>query len=270
MLNNRPQDSIWGNINTCLEIALNVYYVVADQGKGIMVPADKAKQTLSTKALALGKETDGYLYYPEGGTMDVPMYEALQKRVASCDKIKEQALAQMKEIERDGKLRLTEYFGECDSPENIPKGNVEKLNRVRNGILFVNSPEGQCFAVHEVLADYCMSPVAQEFANKQGEYLFYDLATCAVALNELKRVFPEVENIIVSEDSLYSTLNTSFPGYVRVYNSMVNEDERIPQVVAPTGLFLQQHLDNPQEEAAGLSEQEDGFGEHGDDYGFEP
>lgn len=270
MSNNRPQDSIWGNINTCLEIALNIYYVVADKGKGIMIPADKAKQTISAKALALGEEADSYLHYPEGGTMDMPMYEVLQKRVASCDKLKEQALTQMKEIERDGKLRLTEYFGECTPPDNTPDGAVEKLNKIRNGIYLVHSLEGQSFAVHEAIADYYMSPVAQEFACKQGEYLFYDLTTCAAALNELKRIFPEVQDMIVSEDSLYSTLNTNFSGYANLYNSMVDEGEHIPQVEAPTIMFLQQHLDNPPEEAVELSEQGDSFCEQVDDYGYEP
>jgi hypothetical protein len=35
-------------------------------------------------------------------------------------------------------------------------------------------------------------------------------------------------------------------------------------------MFLQQQLDNPPEEAAELSELEEGFGEQVDDYGFEP
>jgi len=242
-----------GKLNTCIEIALNIYYVVADKGNGIMIPTDKAKQTLSLKALALGEEADGYLRYPEGGTMDIPMYEVLQKRAASCDKLKEQALAQMKEIERDGRLRLTEYFGECAPPDNTPKGIVDKLDKVRNGVYFVNSSDEQSFAVHEAIADYYLSPVAPELADKKGEYLFYSITSCAVPINELKGIFPEDGNLIVSEDSLYSTLNTNFPDYVSQYNTLyntVNEDEHIPQVEAPTAMFLQQHLDSPQEETA--------------------
>lgn len=272
MPNNRPQESIWGNINTCIEIALNIYYVIGKKGNGIMIPTDKAKQTLSEKALALGEEADGYLHYPEGGTMDIPMYEVLQKRVATCDKLKTQAMAQMKEIERDGKLRFTEYFGEYVPPDNTPFGAVEKLHKVRNGIYFVNSPEGKSFAVHESVADYYMSPLSPEFAVRQGEYLFYDLTTCAVALNELKKVFPEVSEKIVSEDSLYSTLNTNFPDYVKLYNDMVDKDEHIPQVEAPTTMFLQQHLDSPEEyiSPSGHSQQEYIFEEQVEDYGFEP
>jgi len=48
-----------------------------------------------------------------------------------------------------------------------------------------------------------------------------------------------------------------------------NDVESVLKSYTYVGAFMQ-HLDNQQEEAAGLSEQEDGFGEHGDDYGFEP
>ena len=48
----QPQGaSIWGNINTCVEIALNVYYIYAEHGEGIVIGKEKADQTVSAKAI---------------------------------------------------------------------------------------------------------------------------------------------------------------------------------------------------------------------------
>jgi len=63
-MHNPPQgDSIWGNINTAVEIAVNVYYIFAENGEGIMIPKDKAKDAISEKAAAAGMEDNGYLCY---------------------------------------------------------------------------------------------------------------------------------------------------------------------------------------------------------------
>ena len=53
----QPQGaSIWGNINTCVEIALNVYYIYAEHGEGIVIGKEKAEQTISAKAVEAGNE----------------------------------------------------------------------------------------------------------------------------------------------------------------------------------------------------------------------
>ena len=62
-MNHPSGESIWGNINTALEIALNIYVIVATdengvEREGIMVPKDKAKEILSDKAISMA-EQDG-------------------------------------------------------------------------------------------------------------------------------------------------------------------------------------------------------------------
>ncbi len=76
----QPQGgSIWGNINLCVEIALNIYYIVGDKGEGIAIPKEHAGDNFSHKTVAAGRELEGCLYYPKGETMDMPLYEMMQK-----------------------------------------------------------------------------------------------------------------------------------------------------------------------------------------------
>lgn len=273
-MNHQPQgESIWGNINTVIEIALNVYYIVAENGEGIMIPKDNAKDTISEKAISAGKENKDYLCYGKDETMDIPMYEVLQKRIAACDKIKAEALAQVEEIQRDGHLRLTDYFGECEPPKDTPDGNADQLQKVRNGIYFTETDGITYFAVQEAVADNFLSPLAYEFGKKKGDYLYYDLTTSAVPLHELRQIYSEVNDLVVSEDSLYATLGKNFQAYVTAYNDIVAEESKIPPVEAPTILFLQRQLDEPQRETESPvlapEQEQDNYSEQVEDYGFE-
>jgi len=273
-MHHQPQgDSIWGNINTVAEIALNVYYIFAENGEGIMIPKDKAKDTISEKAAAVGRSDNGYLCYGKDENMDIPMYEVLQRRVAACERIKAQALTQMQEIKRDGSLRLSDYFGECEPPAKTPDGEAGNLQKVRNGIYFASTGDATYFAVHENVAENFMSPIANAFGRKADGYLCYNLTTCAVPLNELRHIYDEADNLIVSEDSLFATLGANFKSYVDIYNDIIHEEERIPPVEAPTTLFLQRQLDAPQAEPAmehSPAHETDNFSEQVEDYGFEP
>jgi hypothetical protein len=103
------------------------------------------------------------------------------------------------------------------------------------------------FAVHEAIADYYMSPMAVEFGRRHGDYFFYDLVTAAVALYELKSFYPEVQALIVSEDSLYATLNEQFLLYTKLHNDQVPEDDWIPQSDALTERFLQVQIEASKE-----------------------
>ena len=68
----QPQgDSIWGNINLCIEIALNIYYLCGEKGEGIVIPKEQAEKDFSPETVAAGKESDGYLYYPKGEAMEM-------------------------------------------------------------------------------------------------------------------------------------------------------------------------------------------------------
>jgi len=278
-MNHPSGESIWGNINTALEIALNIYVIVAKdengiEREGIMVPKDKAKEVLSDKAISMAEQDGDWLCYGED-TKDVPMYEMLQRRVAACKRMEAKAVEMMEKIRRDGKLRLTDYFGECAPPAQQSKASPPPVP-VRNGIYFVQSDGQDFFAVHEAVADNFMSDMAVAFGNRQGEYLLYDLTTAAVPLFELSQIYEEVNELIVSEDSLLSTLNTNFKTYVSYYNELIQEEAKILPVIAPVSLFLQKQLDRSASEPERTGFEEDAtkefhdHGEEAEDFGYEP
>lgn len=277
---NQPSgESIWGNINTAFEIALNIYLIAARdenglEHEGIMVPKSKAKEVLSDKAVNMAEQDGDWLCYGED-TKDIPMYEMLQRRVAACKRMETKAVEMMAEIRRDGKLNLTDYFGECEPPKQA--SNADQLHQVRNGIYLIHSGGEDYFAVHEAVADNFMSDMSEAFGRKDSEYLYYDLTTAAIPLFELRQIYEEVDDLIVSEDSLLATLNANFRSYISYYNELVQEEAKIPPVEAPTGLFLQKQLDREAKEPEGQSHEEPetekdalASGEEAEDFGFEP
>lgn len=248
---NHPQESIWGNINTAIEIALDIYAIVATdengmEHTGIMARKSTAEKNLSPKAVSMAEQDGEWLCYDED-TKDIPMYEVLQRRVAACKKIEAATMKEMAEIKRDGKLNLTDYFGECAPPMETQHGPISDMLKVRNGIYFTQDNKEMQFAVHEAIADNYMSPIAAEFGIRRGDYLLYDTTTAAIPLNELKNVFDEAEALVVSEDSLYATLNKNFSVYTGVYNDIMQDEYKIPAVEAPTSLFLAVQLEQAKE-----------------------
>ncbi len=245
-MHQQPQgESIWGTINTCVEIALNIYEITAKDKNGVErtgVMARRDTANLSPKAASMGTQDGDWLCYDEN-TKDIPIYETLQRRIEQCKKVESAALKQMEEIKRNGKVSLTDYFGKCAPPTESPQSEVSDALPICNGIYFTQDHENMKFAVHEVVADNFMTPIAASFGQKKGEYLFYELTSSAIALNELKDVFNETEALIVSEDSLYATLNRRFPIYVSAYNELVQQESRIPKVDAPDSLFLAVQLE---------------------------
>ena len=248
-----PQgESIWGNINTAIEIALDVYAIVAKdkngiEHTGIMARKDTADKNLSAKAVAMAEKDGDWLCYDEN-TKDVPMYELLQRRVAACKKVEAAALKQMEEIHRDGTVALSDYFGECEPPAESQHGPLDDKLKIRNGIFFTQDSQEMQFAIHSAVAESYLSPMAAEFGRRQGEYLFYDLVTCAVPLSELKNVFEETERLVIAEDSLYATLHEKFKGYLSQMNGIMPEEYRIPEPTgAPANLFLAVQLEAAQE-----------------------
>ncbi len=278
----QPQgDSIWGNINTCIEIALNVYAIYAEKGEGIMIPKEEAEKMLSSEGLAKGKEKDGWICY-DGDSKDIPMYEILGKRLEACKKIMEETQHQMKEMELKGKVHLSDYFGELLPPvvseeKTAVQKTADQLQKVRNGIYFMESEGETALAIHEKVAEYFLSVYGVEFGRKQGDYLLYDLDTSAIPLNELKSVFPEVESLILSTESMNATIHNKFQTYEQLYNRLVPEQLKIPAVDGPISLFLRQQLEKESNkeykevfhEETNHLEQEDDFGEQVE-YGFEP
>ena len=258
---NHPQgESIWGNINTCVEIALDIYAIIAKdengiEHTGIMARKSTAEKNLSSKAVSMAEQDGEWLCYDEN-TKDIPMYEVLQRRVAACKRMEAAAMKEMAEIKRDGRINLTDYFGECAPPVETQHGAVSDMLKVRNGIYFTQDQEQMQFAVHEAIADNYMSPIACEFGLRRGDYLFYDTTTAAIPLNELKNVFDEAEALVVSEDSLNATLNQHFRVYTSIYNEIMQDEYKIPEVEAPTSLFLAVQLEQAKENEQETAQQE--------------
>lgn len=273
-MHQQPQgESIWGTINSCVEIALNIYMITAKdkngyEQSGIMARKDTAEKNLSSKAVSMARQEGDWLYYDED-TKDIPVYEVLQRKMAACKRAEAAIMQQIEEIRRDGKVSLSDYFGECRPPVETPHGEAVDILPIRNGICFTQDNNEMLFAVHEAVADIYMSPAATEFGQRHGEYLFYDLTASAIPLSELKHVFTETEALIVSEDSLYATLNNRFRAYTTQYNHCMPEESRIPETAAPESLFLAFQLEMAKdtvEESEGIISQEPDFNE---ETGFE-
>lgn len=253
-MHQQPQgESIWGTINSCVEIALDIYMIIAKDANGIehsgiMARKDTAEKNLSPKAVSMAEQDGGWLCYDEN-TKDIPVYEVLQRKMAACKRAEAAIMQQIEEIRRDGKVVLSDYFGECRPPVETPHGEAVDLLPIRNGIYFTQDNHEMLFAVHETVADNYMSPAAAEFGQRNGEYLYYDLMASAIPISELKNVFTETEALVMSEDSLYATLNHRFQAYVSQYNHCMPEESRIPEVDAPEGLFLSVQLEAAKESA---------------------
>lgn len=272
-MHHAPQgQSIWGTINTCVEIALDVYMILArdkdgNEQEGLMVRKNAAKGVLSKEAAGLGQESGGWLCYGKD-TKDIPLYEILQRRLADCKRMEATILGKMEGLKRDGKRKRTDFFGECAPPKTTPDCAIKKTRKVRNGIYLINEGDGAKLAVHEKIADQFMTPAAIGFGARRGGYLFYDVAASAIALNELKSVFEEAAALVLSEDSLYASLHKNYPAYTSFYNQCMPEAARIPEVDAPPDLFLAAQLadeGNKEETDEGLSVRtERSYGEFGE------
>lgn len=246
----QPQNgSIWGNINLCIEIALNIYYIVGEHGEGIMIPREHAVANFSEKTVAAGKESEGCLYYPKGETMDMPLYEMLQKRAAMARKAELAAAAQMEDIRKKGQGALSALFEGIRPPAHSGTG----LKRIREGI-YMTGGEEPLLAIHEKIAHF-MSPYACEFGRNEDGYFYYTLQSAAIPLYDLKGVFSECREMVLSEESLCATICTHYPAYREEYNAVVSEEEKIPQISAPANLFLQEQLDRAQAAGEGMQEE---------------
>lgn len=262
----QPQgDSIWGNINLCIEIALNIYYIYGEHGEGIAIPKEHAKEIFSDKTVAAGTESDGCLYYPKGETMDMPLYEMMQKRAAMARKMELAAAGQMQAIRDRGQEAVSLLFEGMEPPEHTDGS----LKQIREGIFLKDGEESE-FLIHERVAEHFLSPYACEFGRSEKGYFHYTLQSAAIPLYELKGIFTECREIIVSEESLCATLCTHYPTYRKEYNAIVSKNEQIPQINAPVNLFLQQQLDRGQTEAEEETVHEEAFAEEEtdeDEYG---
>lgn len=236
-----PHESIWGSINTCFEIGLEVYKILGKGGDGIAIPTDKAKELLSEKALAQGTEKDGFIYFESPNKSMVAAYELI-KNEKITDKEFVEEMGGLKSIEEDGPLIVPEYFGEFAFPaihEN------ESLEQIANGILLIYDDNTISLAIHKTLANYELSEIATLIGQtKDDDYLYYkDSVTASVPIFELSQTNETVKDYIISDESLRATLCNNIPTYVKIYNSEYAHDKPIENADAPTCMFLQKQLD---------------------------
>lgn len=246
-MHQQPTTSIWGTINSCIEIALNIYMIIAtdENGKehtGIMAKKDIAHQTLSEETRKRAKEDGEWLYFDEK-EKEIPMYELLQRRVVLCKQIENATRKELEEIKNNSKGKVNDSFGECLPPEETEGCKKEDMSKIRNGIYFVKEKEETKFAIHKEIVQKYVSVFGMEFGKEQGDYYVYDLTTSAIPLYELKSIFKEIEELIVSEGSLYATLNQKFPFYTNNYNQLYEKEYQIPEKYGATDLFLKLQLE---------------------------
>jgi len=253
-----PSESIWGNVNTCIEIGLEIYQLCSKTHSGIAIPIDKAKSLLSEKALSYGVQKDGFVYFENSDKLLAPLFELL-KCAAITDKGYIDSVGGIKGVKAELKNRIPEYFGQSEPPVYPPPtiGKKETAEELTNGAWLIN---GENIYVHRSFALYGLSEAAARLGGKDGEYLLYEGALAAVPLFELSKTSDTARNVIVSEDSLHATLCGNFPEYVKSHNMSALPNARIKDADAPPYLFMQSHLDNAAEAP--------GFYEYGDS-GFE-
>lgn len=246
MSSGRPESSLWGNVITSAEIALQVYEIIAEYKKGIVIQKEQAEKLLSPKAIVLGEEKDGYLHYEDEQKSMIPAYELLQKNVVTDPEFKEK-YGSPEQIEKEGRFFSPEYFGVLEPPLTSPWGEVTQSTVLHNGVGIFQSEERSAFAVHQTISDLFLSGMAQQQAVVEGNYLFYTFdSNCAIPIYELSASHPQVLALISDEDSLVHTLCEDFPEYVDFHNRHVEEWGFIQDVSAPKGLFLQMQWEQEQ------------------------
>ena len=149
----RPQESIWGSINTCLEIGIEIYRLFCktangENKDGIAIPIDKAKEILPVKALSAGIEKDGFIYFESPDQILIPMFELLKSAaITNDDFIKESG--DLESIENSGKVSVPEYFGKFPPPQTSTNATVTEI---RNGAYMIKAGQDFQIALHNGLA----------------------------------------------------------------------------------------------------------------------
>ena len=110
------EQSIWGTINTTLEVALNIYYLVCENGSGIKMSAATASQNAKLKEfIEMGDRDGDDLYFPEGS----PIYQKVREAV-------EQA-----EAERQAAAEVPTPTAPAPPPITVEEQGVPNLGEVR-------------------------------------------------------------------------------------------------------------------------------------------
>lgn len=271
-MDDRPNTSIWGTILSCVEIALNVYQVVAIKGEGLMVKSDNADELLG-KALFQGKAKDGYVHFDKESLGETAAAYELIKNGHITDPGVIEQYGPPEEIEANGRFFNPEYFGGLPEPEETPWGALNTKTPIDNGVFFLSTDSRSGIAVHKTVSEFCMTDYARDekYGLQNGDYYFYDLNKgAAIAVFELSIARPKVLDLITSWESLMHTLATEFPHYTDNWNHITGQDTMICDVPAPPFMFLQQHLDEaakqPVMEAGPEDQETDNFFEQAEPF----
>lgn len=237
----KPESSIWGNILTCVEIGLHIYGIIAEKNSGVVLDADYAKEALSEQALQAGEVHGDHIYFDDVKSV-IPAYELLQQNAITDPEFKEHC-GSPEQLAEEGKFFAPEYFGEFSAPSATPWGEITGNRFLHNGLYMLESGGEWQLAVHQTIAEHCLSESAQQLAPGYGDYLYYPLDACAIPIYELSASHPAIAEQIVSDDSLAHTLCENYPAYVAMHNLHTDEWSHIHDCAAPKSLFLQIQLD---------------------------
>lgn len=93
------EQSIWGAINTSLEIALNVYYLVCENGSGIKMGVTTAdKNAKLKKYIQMGDRDGDDLYFAEGSPAFAKVREAVEQMEAERQAASQEAAPSTPEV----------------------------------------------------------------------------------------------------------------------------------------------------------------------------
>ena len=254
-----PSESIWGSINTCFEIGLEIYQIYCELTKtgektnGITIPAEKAKEILSKEALAQGVEKDGFYYFESPNQILAPLFELL-KSAKINDKDFINSIGGLEGIERAGKAGNPEYFGSLPLPQpNVPFDNLpvslpeteRTVKEIRSGLSVVKDEEHRFFvAVHKTLAERDLTAAALRHGDQIDDFYFFGAIACAIPIFELARKYPEIETAIRNRESMEQTIITKAPDYAAEWNAKHAEPgEEIKRNGSIPIMFLQEHYD---------------------------
>lgn len=217
----------WGEIQSCTTYSIFpwVYYVDAKCGAGIVVPKDVAKKTLSRKALRFADEEDGRYYYERSSTMEIVQYELLKSWMENSGfpEGNSPLCKELNDIKQWGHFFIPEYFGDFPPPQQAPGGFPELLKQVCSGILFVRCLKRWYFAVNERIGEEDLSPFLKSIAIRKNQYMFFPENIYAIPIFELAKLYPELDQQIISHKNLHAVLRTQFQDYVLYHNRSVQK-----------------------------------------------
>jgi hypothetical protein len=246
-----PHESVWGSINTCFEIGLEIYrlFCTGDNGEkkdGIAIPIDRATELLSDNTLAYGTETDGFIYFENPDEAGVPLHRLLKAGAVTKEDFIKKA-GELGNIENLGRVAIPEHYGALPFPQPAAGETVRTLC---NGVTLIKGEHDFRVAVHKSLAGYELSCLGYDsyeaggYYTEQGDFAVYGRDSCAVPLFELSLLHDEINDVIVDRESLEQTLAEKFPDYVTYWNDMpahkgidINPNGSLPS------MFLQEHYD---------------------------